>query len=137
MEVKFQCSSCAVSSRTKFWSRLRFAVVFEVSSGSVTFAVGNGDLGFYFVSREFMEGWEVWNFTNATLIFVIYFSPVFSATKQGFGFVCGRNFGHFFFCERSFLSNEEFYMTLKISWCLVNSFSCFLFSCLPFSALGV
>ncbi|RVX15101.1 hypothetical protein CK203_007857 [Vitis vinifera] len=59
MEVKFQCSSCAVSSRTKFWSRLRFAVVFEVSSGSVTFAVGNGDLGFYFVSREFMEGWEL------------------------------------------------------------------------------
>lgn len=30
MEVKFQCSSCAVSSRTKFWSRLRFAVVFEL-----------------------------------------------------------------------------------------------------------
>lgn len=48
-EVKFQCSSCAVSSRTKFWSRVRVGVVFQVSSGSVAFAVGNGDLGFYFV----------------------------------------------------------------------------------------
>ena len=137
MEVKFKCSSCAVSSRTKFWSRLRFAVVFEVSSGSVTFAVGNGDLGFYFVSREFMEGWEVWNFTNATLIFVIYFLLFSRQPNRGLGLFVGEILDFFFFCERSFLSNEEFYMTLKISWCLVNSFSCFLFSRLPFSALGV
>ena len=81
MEVKFQCSSCAGSSRTKFWSRLRFAVVFQVSSGSVAFAVGNGDLGFCFVFQQLMEGWEVWNFTNATLIFSSFtFSHAFSAT---------------------------------------------------------
>ena len=108
MEVKFKCSSCAVSSRTKFWSRLRFAVVFEVSSGSVTFAVGNGDLGFYFVSREFMEGWEVWNFTNATLIFVIYFLLFSRQPNRGLGLFVGEILDIFFFVKGAFLVMKSF-----------------------------